>query len=152
MPSHYSRRKALCGPILGLGTAGCLDASSDVDDLQTTSDSTTKQDPTTSDQTTIAPSEVSDEEAIQRALAAEEEYLTERLQSVSCLQNWRTTPSTASEEATVTSRDTDGVHVLVTHPYWYSTENEEADSSSTARYIVANDSIQRVNGDDVSPC
>jgi len=107
---------------------------------------------TTSPATTIPPSSVSDDEAKERALAAEEAHLSERLEAADCLENWGTTATTASEEATVAERTGDGVRVLLQHPYWYSTDDTEADASSSAQYLVDAETAERVGGDDVDPC
>ena len=130
VPSEYSRRAALRvgGAALGtglVGLAGCTGFPSDYPD-------------------------VSDEAARERALDAEETYLRERLRNVSCLEDWGTTPTTASREATVTDRTGDGVHVQVTHPYWYSTDQTEADGASEALYVVTDGSAERVRGESLS--
>ncbi|MFW5919616.1 MAG: hypothetical protein ACOCSF_05390 [Halanaeroarchaeum sp.] len=40
----------------------------------------------------------------------------------------------------------------MTHPYWYGTDETEADGGSHALYLVTPDAVQRVRSDDVSPC
>lgn len=127
MPSTCPRRSVLRASVvaLSLGIAGC------------TSDST-------------ANPVVSNETAKERALAAEESYLTERLQNVSCLADWGTTSTTVSKRATVTNRTSAGVYVEVTHPYWYSTEQTDADGGTNARYVVTAESVERERGDSVS--
>ena len=160
MPSTYSRRDVLrvCGVAFGLGTAGCIGDSSNENSsggtTVTTTDSTTTHSPsTTSKRTTIAASTVSDKQAKERALTAEEAFLTKQLQNASCLTDWGTTPTTVSKRATVTKRTADGVYVEVTHPYWYSTEQSEADAGSNALYVVTVDGTERVRGENVSaPC
>ena len=127
MPSTCTRRTVLgvFGIALGLGIMGCTSAES--------------SEPAVSNRT-----------AKRRALAAEESYLTDKLQSVSCLEEWGTTATTASRDATVTNRTSDGVHVEITHPYWYHSERVEADASTNALYIVTADSVERKRGDSVS--
>ncbi|QLG63172.1 hypothetical protein [Halorarum salinum] len=98
-------------------------------------------------------SELSNEEAKARALRAEEAYITRRFENSSCLDGWGLTGYTGIEkEAIVTDRTADGVHVEVTQPYWYSTDRDEADGGSNARYRVTPAVIRRTSGDDVSPC
>lgn len=126
MPS-LSRRQvlALCGTTIGLGIAGC---------------------------TGNVLSKVSNKEAKKRALTAEKKHLTQHLQNATCLTDWGTDSTTANQQATITNRTADSVYVEVTHPYWYSTENLDADGGSNAVYVVGPDSIQRVRGDQLSPC
>ena len=139
---------ALCASAVGLG-AGCLDRSpTDGGD----DDATTQPDDATTEPATVSSSEVSDEEAKDRALAAEEEYLKGELENASCLNGWGTTPSTASESAEVVDRSADGVTVSITHPYWYGTDNVEADGASNAFYVVTEDESRRASGTDIDPC
>lgn len=127
MPSTFPRRKTLryTGVAFSLGIAGCTTGSS-------------------------SGPEFSNETAKERALAAEESYLTGKLQNISCLEEWGTTETTVSKQATVTKRTSDGVYVEVTHPYWYTTEQSEADSSTEALYVVSDEGTERRSGDSVS--
>ncbi|WP_224333235.1 hypothetical protein [Haloprofundus halobius] len=156
-----SRRDALrfCGVALGVGIAGCVQ-SGPTDPADSTRNDSVSTDSPTSEPTAIPSSAVPDEEAKERALETEEAYITERLEGASCLTGWGATPTVTDEEATVTDRTADGVHVEVTHPYWYSAERqsgnetvvEEADGATSARYVVTGDDIRRDEGDDISPC
>lgn len=92
-------------------------------------------------------------EAKERALAAEEEHITERFENAPCVESWGLTSSVGQEkEATVTKWTTEGVFVEVTHPFWYSTKDVEADVESNGRYLVTPDDVQRISGTNVSPC
>lgn len=142
---------ALCASAAGLG-AGCLDGSPTDGGADDAGDDATQPDDATTEPPTVSPSEVSDGAAKERALAAEEEFLTARLENASCLNDWGTTPSTVSESAEVVDRSAEGVTVSVTHPYWYSTGNEEADLASDAVYVVTADEVRRTGGTNVSPC
>jgi hypothetical protein len=93
------------------------------------------------------------DDAKERALSAEEDYITRQFENASCVEGWSLTSFVGVEEAaTVTNRTADGVYVAVTHPYSYSTEQVEADVGSDARYFVTADTIERVDGTEVSPC
>ena len=96
---------------------------------------------------------VTNADARARALAAEEAHVTQRLENASCVRDWGLTGYVGiEEEATVVERTTDGVRVSVTHPYWYSTNETEGDGGSRAVYLVTPKRVQRLNGDDVTPC
>lgn len=131
MPSPCTRRKVLhsSGLALGVGIAGCSSAES----------------------TDQAEHDVSNWTAKERALDAEETLLTDHLQNASCLENWGTTETTVSKRATVTKRTSDGVYVEVTHPYWYHTDDTEADLGSNALYVVTDETTERKRGDSLSP-
>lgn|GEM_PF-3313798 len=93
-----------------------------------------------------------DDRARERAIAAEEQYLADRLGNATCLEEWGTEPTTGEVDATIANRAADVVSVEVTHPYWYSMGRDESDSISNAVYNVTSADIERVSGDDVSPC
>ena len=94
-----------------------------------------------------------DRAAEQRALAHEEAYLEDRLANASCLTSYGTTDTVGGERASVISHRLDGRTVRVTHPYWYGTDEVEADSFSEAVYLVSGDTVRRVRGDPVNlPC
>jgi hypothetical protein len=94
-----------------------------------------------------------DRSAKQRALAREEAYLESRLANASCLTSYGTTDTIGGEQASVIGHRLDGRTVRVTHPYWYATDEVEADSFSEAVYFVGGDTIRRVRGDPVDlPC
>lgn len=152
MSSTYSRRDVLltCGLAVGLGTSGCLGESGTANPV---TDSTATDAPDTTAKRTVSPSVVPDENARERTLAAEEAYLTDVFENASCVEEWGLTSYVGQEkEATVTDRTAEGVCVTVTHPYWYSTEQVDADSMSDARYLVTAEDARRIDGDDVSPC
>jgi hypothetical protein len=158
MPSAYSRRTvlSLCAAGFGLGT-GCLGNSTEGSNFAETTAMATDDDTTTGthptpNETALPASVVSDDEAKERALAAEKEYLAGQLRSAPCLDDWGTYPTTASKEATVTERTTDGVRAEVVHPYSYSTDRTEADGASSAEYLVTDHETTRVDGDVVTPC
>ncbi|WP_430506481.1 hypothetical protein [Haloparvum sp. PAK95] len=144
------RRHIILGMISVLaGLAGC---TSEGFTSQTTSENrgSAKTPATTeSPESTLAPSIVTDEEAKERALNAEEKYLKDHLSNATCLNDWGTTPTTASKQATVTKRTAEKVFVEVTHPYWFSTNRSEADSSSEAVYTVTADTAERKSGDNI---
>lgn len=96
---------------------------------------------------------ISNSSAKDRALAAEEQYITEQLGNASCVDSWGLVSFTGlQKEATVTNRTSDGVYVVVRHPYVYSTEEVDADVESEAHYLVTSDDIDRISGTEVSPC
>ncbi|WP_256295978.1 hypothetical protein [Haloarchaeobius salinus] len=118
---------------------------------------------TTAEPTTTAPlpptpqpvsdlSELSESEAGEIALQAEETYLSMHLRNASCLETWGTYPTTSSTVATVVNRSAERIIVTVQHPYSYSTDTSEADSSSTARYRVTENGTTRLSGDEIAPC
>lgn len=157
MPPAYSRRDVLriCGAPLILGTAGCVSGSPTDNnrDEPNASDKINQSDSTTSERTTIAPSDVSNEAAKERALTAEEDYVTKQLQNTSCIKDWGLNSYTGFErEATITDRNTDGVEVAVSQPYWYSTDQEDADTGSKAHYLLTSSDTHRISGDNISPC
>ena len=111
-------RKALLAVVVSSITlAGCanLTGGQPTPGEPTTAATTTATTSTTA-RSTIAPSELSDSVAKDRALSAEEAYLSAHLANASCLEDWRTTPTTMKEEATVMNRTETGVIVDVTHP------------------------------------
>lgn len=123
--------------ILALGIAGCLGPA------------TQTGTPEPDESTTPEPNE----SAERRALAAEQAYLEAQLRNASCVESWGTNATVGiEEEATTVNRTKDGLYVEVTHPYWYGTDRVEADSGSTALYLVTPETVERVRGDDVSPC
>lgn len=126
MPSTPTRRAVLriSGVAVSLGIAGCSSGASS------------------------GPG-VSNETAKERALAAEESHLAETLGNVGCLDEWGTTATTASKRATISNRSSDGVYVAVTHPYWYYTDEVEADGSTNALYVVTAETTERKRGDPV---
>jgi len=87
-----------------------------------------------------------------RALDAEESYLVERFDNASCTTGWGTMETTAQTTATVSDRTSEGVVVEVTHAYWYSTEELEADGASEARYRVSKSDTERIEGDTITIC
>lgn len=131
MPSPCTRRRILhvSGVALSIGIAGCSSA----------------------EPTGRTEHDVSNWTARERALDAEGSYVTDILQNQSCLEDWGTTATTASKQATVTKRTSDGVYVEVTYPYWYTTEHVEGDSSTEARYVVTDENTERRSGDPVTP-
>ncbi|PSQ27184.1 hypothetical protein BRD03_07925 [Halobacteriales archaeon QS_9_68_17] len=141
---------SLRGTGLCLGS-GCLDGrlpASDSDDAANESTRTNA----TAERPTLSPADVSDAAARDRALAAEEEFLEAELGNASCLNDWGTTPSTASESAEVVERSAEGVTVSVTHPYWFSTDDAEADGASNAFHVVTGDETRRASGTEIDPC
>lgn len=98
-------------------------------------------------------SAVPTEEAKERALAAEEAHITSQLENASCVKSWGLTSYAGVEkEAAVTNQTAEGVYIQITHPYWYSTEQDEADVGSNALYLVTPEEVQRLDGTHVSPC
>lgn len=96
---------------------------------------------------------VSNSDAKERALAAEEQHITKQLENASCVENWSLVSFVGLEkEASITNRTDEGVHVVVKHPYSYSTEQDEADHESEAHYLVSPDDVDRISGTKVSPC
>lgn len=94
-----------------------------------------------------------DRSAERRALAHEEAYLENRLANASCLTAYGTTDTIGGEQASVIGHRLDGRTVRVTHPYWYETDEAEADSFSEAVYVVGSDTVSRVRGNPVNlPC
>jgi len=153
-----------CGTVLAVGAAGCLDGS-DAGPASSPGERGSRGrngGETDSDGTTVPASALSDAAAKEQALVAEDDYLRDRLSDAACLDEWGTSASVASEEATVVERTADGVTVAVTHPFWWSrprtqsdatrTVMEHADGASEARYLVTAADAERVSGDDVSPC
>lgn len=101
----------------------------------------------------LGTSGVSNSDAKERALAAEEQHITEQLENASCVESWSLASFVGLEkEASVTNRTDEGVHVVVKHPYSYSTERDEADVESEAHYLVSPDDVDRISGTEVSPC
>ena len=154
MPFSPTRRRFLGSSGIALATllAGCSAPNATTESRSSTADTTENQ--------TIAPSDLSDSAAKERALAAEEEYLEGQLSGATCLDDWGTTPTVVSKEATVTDRTEDGVRVDVRHPYWYTRTmsdqgtsiQEHADGGSRATYLVTREDADRVDGDIVTPC
>ena len=153
MPARPPRRRFLGRSGIAIATllAGCSGP-----DVTTDPGSPTD----TTDNGTISPAKLSDSTARERALAAEEEYLEGQLAGAPCLDDWGTTATVVSKEATVTDRTEDGVRVDVLHPYWYTRTvtdqgtsiQEHADAGSRATYLVTTEGADRVNGDVVAPC
>ncbi|WP_058366176.1 hypothetical protein [Haloparvum sedimenti] len=149
MPSDHPRRRLLAAVgAVAVGSAGCLGAPPASDGTE--SPTATRTETPTPTPTPNPP--VGDEEATERALAAEEAYLQDRLSAADCLENWGTTPTTASREAAVVAHTDEHVRVELQHPYWYSTASAEADSASEAVYEVTADDERRVEGDEIQPC
>lgn len=107
---------------------------------------------------------VPSDEARERALSAEEDHLSERLRDATCLEDWGVGSGTVVESATVENRTDHGVHVRVTHPYWYEQGHDasddperrvatsHADAVSEATYRVSPDATTRLQGTTVGPC
>jgi hypothetical protein len=92
-----------------------------------------------------------------RALEAEEAYVADRLENASCLSDWGTSEGAGpSKDASITKVTTHRLQISVTLPYAYTTEagNETmyADFASEAVYEVSPTRVQRIRGDDISPC
>ena len=80
---------------------------------------------------------VADGRARQRALDHEGAFLESRLSNASCVDSYGTYATTDRERASVVGRGLDGWTVRVAHPYWYGTDEVEADTRSEAVYVVA---------------
>lgn len=79
---------------------------------------------------------VADGRAKERALDREAAFLESRLSNASCVDSYGTDATTDSERASVVGRGLDGWRVRVAHPYWYGTDEVEADTISEAVYVV----------------
>lgn len=91
--------------------------------------------------------------AKQRALSHEEAYLQEELENAPCLDSYGTHETTDESRASVVGYQLDGRTVRVFQPYWYGTDDEEADSTSEAVYVVGGDTVYRVRGEPLDlPC
>lgn len=154
---RFSRRKALqtvCG-FASLALAGCTDRTTPAETSTPTPASSST--PTVSLTGTAAPETTTvdrnSERAEDRALSAEEAYITEQLENASCIEEWGLTDYVGwGKGATVINQSTNGVYVNVSHPFWYSTSEEEADVGTKATYRIAGDEVQRLSGTRVSPC
>lgn len=152
----------VCCLLLGLSLAGCLGVGDATErggtqtGVDTPNQTATPTDIHTADRTaspTETPTAPSDTDAEERALAAEEEYITDRLENAACVNSWGLTDyGGIPENATVSERSEDGVTVEVTHPYWYGTDSKEVDAGTRAEYLVTEESVQRVDGDELEPC
>lgn len=91
-------------------------------------------------------------DAKDRALAAEEAFITRRLENAACLDEWGFSAPVVDKEASVVERTGETFVVDVQHPYWYTEGETHADTGSEARYEVGPETVERVRGDDVSPC
>ncbi len=80
---------------------------------------------------------VTNQSAKNTALTQEEAYLETTLENASCLTAWDTSEVTSKKRASVISYSLDGHVVKVSHPYSYSTNQTDADSSSKATYLVS---------------
>lgn len=150
--------------VLGLGillvavVAGCSTpttriTTTDGASTMTTAGGTADAVETSVPTTTVSPRSISNASATERALAAEEASLEAVFRNASCVESWGTDATVGIDrEATVVNRTADGVYVEVTHPYWYGTDDTEADDGSHALYLVTPETVHRVRGDDVSPC
>lgn len=153
---RFSRRKALqtvCG-FASLALAGCTERmTSSGADTPPPSSSTPTAPPTATAANETTTVDKTHERAKDRALTAEEEYITEQLENASCVNQWGLTDYVGWEkEASVINQSAEGVYVNVSHPYWYSTSEEEADVGTKATYLVTGDEVQRHSGMEVSPC
>lgn len=150
-PSHAPRTVLLaCCLLVALPLSGCLDGGDASGDGATlTGDGPTDRNDTPTDRPTV-PSDAGPEE---RALAAEEDYIVDRLEGAPCVESWGLTDYGGIEEnATIDERTEDGVYVDASHPYWYGTDRAEVDGGTFARYLVTDDTVQRIEGDDLEPC
>lgn len=107
--------------------------------------------------------DVTDDAATDRALSAEERHISARLSNVSCLSEWGVGSATVVESANVENRTDGGVHVRVTHPYWYEQVHQpadpnvsgavsHADAAAEATYRVTGEETTRLQGTTVAPC
>lgn len=140
----------VCCLLVGLSLGGCLGSSDAGGANGTPTDASPADRNVTS---TDEPVNLNDTDLEERVLATEEDYITERLESAPCVNSWGLTSyGGIDENATISERTDDGTYVEVSHPYWYGTDSEEVDAGTHARYLVSNDAVQRVDGDDLSPC
>ena len=96
---------------------------------------------------------ITDGRAKHYALTHEEAYLQAQLENASCINTYGTYETTTEKQASVIDHRLDGVVVRVNHPYSYSTNQTEADSSSKATYFVGIDITRRVEGEPLYlPC
>lgn len=153
---RFTRRKALqamCGAA-SLALAGCTERmTSGGADTPPPSSST----PTASPTATAAPETTTvdrtRERAKDQALRAEEEYITEQFENASFVEDWGLTDYVGWRKgATIINQSSTGVYVNVSHPFWYSTSEEEADVGTKATYRVTGDEVQRLSGTNVSLC
>lgn len=156
MPPNALRRDflRLSGATAILGIAGCIgDSAGGTGSSDTPEVTTTEARSSTSEQPTTSTLEISEKEAEERALSAEEEYITNRFENASCVNEWGLNSYTGFEkDAKVTNRTTDGFEVAVSHPYWWSNNQTDADGGSKSRYLITAETTKRISGDEVSPC
>lgn len=77
-----------------------------------------------------------------RAMTQEEAYLEAELSNASCIESYGTFETTDQKRASVIGYHSDGVTVRVQHPYWYGTDDVEADALSEAVYVVSSDTVR----------
>lgn len=80
--------------------------------------------------------------ATERAMAQEETYLEAELANASCIDASGTYATTDRRRASVVEHQHDGTIVRVEHPYWYGTDDVEADALSEAVYLVSEDAVR----------
>jgi hypothetical protein len=101
-------------------------------------------------QSTEADQEYADEK--DRALSAERTYVRTRLTNASCVDNWGLQAVGITPGATVTNTTGDAVYVEATQPYSYNVDGRYADVYSVGTYRVTPETVERIEGDGVSPC
>lgn len=83
-----------------------------------------------------------DGDAKERATSQEERYLEAELANASCVDSSGTHVTTDQKRASVIEHQHNGTIVRVQHPYWYGTEDVEADARSEAVYVVDGDTVR----------
>lgn len=161
---RYLSVLAIAGLVLAAGCTTVGDSSttqpaptstteSEIGERQPTAPAAETPVPSETPAESTAPATDSENEiASMRALRAEGAFLEARLRNASCLEQWGTGGGVVSKESTVINDTAAGQYVEITHPYWYSTDADEADSASRATYLVSSNGTQRVAGDPVRPC
>jgi len=94
---------------------------------------------------------LSDDRAEEMAIDAEGDYIFGRLTNASCTSKGAP-GGHGNVRAEVINRTGSGTYVHVTHPYWYSKGELEADDETESVYFVSSEEVRRESGTDVSPC
>jgi len=106
----------------------------------------------TQDEVTGTSPDISGTEVEDRVLEAEQTYVEQQLNNASCLAEWGTEPVVGSRNVTIENHASEGVYANVRFPYWYSTGDTTHDSISNSKYLVSNNSVDRLDGPQIEPC
>lgn len=140
----YHRMVLLLAIACSLAFTGCSTLSDDP--------ATPKSAVASGQETPTIGAQINVSEAKERVLRSETNYVTDRLQSASCLDSWDVGSFTAGPKQTVVNQSDRGIIIRVRRPYAMAKGEKEIDVEHYARYLVTKTKTERLSGDTIAPC